>query len=345
MKRIPTAPVILALFVAASANASRDARAEECLSGPNTASPAGKHWYYRVDRASHRHCWYLGALDGRRHRVASARPAASASRRAEAMPVEADAPEPAPPVASAVPPVASPAPPQPAFGTRWPDGAPSVVADGAQPLAPAPGAAASPPPDRMVMRSVPVERIAREPAPPKPPEAVTVRLAAAPPAASPPAPVAEKHGAVPAALFGVALLLAVLGIILVRARRRIIVRVTDVPAADSPALAPDRDEHLRKLFRRIRRPRHGATATGRSDEEHRPARRSLHQILAEAAGDEESPEAAFLAQAVGSAAAADIAAATLQPAIDPLPPEPIAPAADVEQSLRQLLADWERRAA
>jgi hypothetical protein len=45
------------------------------------------------------------------------------------------------------------------------------------------------------------------------------------------------------------------------------------------------------------------------------------------------------------AAPSDIAAATLQPAIDPLPPEPIAPAPDVEQSLRQLLAAWERRAA
>lgn len=340
MPRMRTAPVILALFVVAGANASRDARAEDCLSGPNGASPAGKHWYYRIDRATHRHCWYLGALDGRRHRVASARPAASASRRAEAMPAEPDAAEPAPPAASAAPPAASAAPPQPAFGTRWSDDAPRVVADGAQP--PAPVAAASPPPDRMVTRSVPVERIAREPAPPKPPEAVTVRLAAA---ASPPAPVAEKHGAVPAALFGVALLLAVLGIILVRARRRIIVRVTDEPAADSPALAPGRDEHVRGLFMRIRSPRRTVVATRRTDREQELARRSMHQILADAAWDEESPDAAFLAQAVGSTAAADIAAATLQPAIDPLPPEPIAPAADVEQSLRQLLADWERRAA
>jgi hypothetical protein len=41
----------------------------------------------------------------------------------------------------------------------------------------------------------------------------------------------------------------------------------------------------------------------------------------------------------------DIAAATLQPAIDPVAPEPIDPAPDVEQSLRDLLAEWERRAA
>src|SRR5262249_52938280 len=41
----------------------------------------------------------------------------------------------------------------------------------------------------------------------------------------------------------------------------------------------------------------------------------------------------------------DIAAATLQPRIDPLPPEPIAPVPDVEASLRQLLAASERPAA
>jgi hypothetical protein len=41
----------------------------------------------------------------------------------------------------------------------------------------------------------------------------------------------------------------------------------------------------------------------------------------------------------------DIAAATLQPAIEAMPPEPIASAPDVEQSLRQLLAEWQRRAA
>jgi len=51
-------------------------------------------------------------------------------------------------------------------------------------------------------------------------------------------------------------------------------------------------------------------------------------------------------------ASSDIAAATLQPAIDPLVPEApgskspgLEPAPDVEQSLRQLLAAWERRAA
>jgi hypothetical protein len=51
------------------------------------------------------------------------------------------------------------------------------------------------------------------------------------------------------------------------------------------------------------------------------------------------------AKAGTDAVRTDIAAATLQPAIDPLPPEPIDAAADVEQSLRQLLQAWQRLAA
>src|ERR1700730_17499210 len=31
---------------------------EECLSGPNDKAPGGGHWYYRIDRATKRHCWY-----------------------------------------------------------------------------------------------------------------------------------------------------------------------------------------------------------------------------------------------------------------------------------------------
>lgn len=35
--------------------------ADECLSGPNKdQTPSGSHWYYRIDRATKRHCWYLG---------------------------------------------------------------------------------------------------------------------------------------------------------------------------------------------------------------------------------------------------------------------------------------------
>jgi len=36
------------------------AEAAKCLSGPKGAPPAGGHWYYRVDRATKRACWYIG---------------------------------------------------------------------------------------------------------------------------------------------------------------------------------------------------------------------------------------------------------------------------------------------
>jgi hypothetical protein len=35
--------------------------ADECLAGPNGAAPKGSHWYYRVDRAAKKNCWYVRA--------------------------------------------------------------------------------------------------------------------------------------------------------------------------------------------------------------------------------------------------------------------------------------------
>lgn len=33
--------------------------ADDCLAGPKGQAPQGAHWYYRVDRSTKRHCWYL----------------------------------------------------------------------------------------------------------------------------------------------------------------------------------------------------------------------------------------------------------------------------------------------
>jgi len=33
--------------------------ADDCLSGPKDPAPNGSHWYYRIDHATKRHCWYL----------------------------------------------------------------------------------------------------------------------------------------------------------------------------------------------------------------------------------------------------------------------------------------------
>ncbi|MGA7999246.1 MAG: hypothetical protein WCA28_30650 [Bradyrhizobium sp.] len=44
-------------LAAISLNAVR--AADDCLAAPNAETPAGGHWYYRIDRATKRHCWYL----------------------------------------------------------------------------------------------------------------------------------------------------------------------------------------------------------------------------------------------------------------------------------------------
>jgi hypothetical protein len=33
--------------------------ADDCLAAPKDQTPEGGHWYYRIDHASKRHCWYL----------------------------------------------------------------------------------------------------------------------------------------------------------------------------------------------------------------------------------------------------------------------------------------------
>src|SRR5882724_5158499 len=35
--------------------------ADNCLSGPKGAVPAGHHWYYRIEHPSKRQCWYSRA--------------------------------------------------------------------------------------------------------------------------------------------------------------------------------------------------------------------------------------------------------------------------------------------
>jgi hypothetical protein len=55
-------PIILtAAVITMSASMTTSRAADECLRGPNATAPAGSHWYYRVDRSTGRHCWYLGA--------------------------------------------------------------------------------------------------------------------------------------------------------------------------------------------------------------------------------------------------------------------------------------------
>ncbi len=65
-----------ASFVTASHGAP--AEADKCLSGPKGAAPAGGHWYYRVDRATKRACWYVGdAKENNSEKTARATPETS----------------------------------------------------------------------------------------------------------------------------------------------------------------------------------------------------------------------------------------------------------------------------
>src|ERR1700682_2991441 len=54
------------------------AAADDCLSGPKGQTPAGGHWYYRIDRATKRHCWYVGDEKEKLSRVAPKNSAPSA---------------------------------------------------------------------------------------------------------------------------------------------------------------------------------------------------------------------------------------------------------------------------
>lgn len=58
---IALATTLLASFVSATALVNT-ARAGDCIAAPNSQSPPGKHWYYRLDWATKRKCWYVGPL-------------------------------------------------------------------------------------------------------------------------------------------------------------------------------------------------------------------------------------------------------------------------------------------
>lgn len=50
---------ILASIPLTTLSYAETAPTDSCLSAPKGESPAGSHWYYRVERSTKRHCWYL----------------------------------------------------------------------------------------------------------------------------------------------------------------------------------------------------------------------------------------------------------------------------------------------
>jgi hypothetical protein len=73
---VPAILTICLATVCLSVQASR--AADDCIIKPNAPSPQGSHWYYRVDRTTHRECWYLGPEGAKVHQ--RVRQAASPAR-------------------------------------------------------------------------------------------------------------------------------------------------------------------------------------------------------------------------------------------------------------------------
>ena len=65
--------------------------ADNCLAAPGSTTPAGGHWYYRIDRATKRKCWYL------REENDQANDKSARAAPQDSPPTSAAAAEPAPP--------------------------------------------------------------------------------------------------------------------------------------------------------------------------------------------------------------------------------------------------------
>jgi hypothetical protein len=87
--RVPVIPVMVlaaALLTGrSSAEPAAEAATDTCQTKPGGSSSQGSHWYYRVERSTGRHCWYLGAAGGR----------AQARAKETAAPARASSPKPA----------------------------------------------------------------------------------------------------------------------------------------------------------------------------------------------------------------------------------------------------------
>lgn len=126
---------------APSAAANTANAASDCLASPKGVAPQGQHWFYRLERATKRQCWYLraeGAKAATTTQTASSTPQPDSPQpqsvqnaRAEYIAPQGNAAQAAQPAqaAATVPPSTQPAPAasseaqQPAVPARWPDSA------------------------------------------------------------------------------------------------------------------------------------------------------------------------------------------------------------------------------
>src|SRR5262245_12783093 len=69
-----TLAVLACALILSVHSGSGQAAVDNCLAKPNAAPPHGSHWYYRVDLAGNRRCWYLGPKDAKPRQAWSPKP-------------------------------------------------------------------------------------------------------------------------------------------------------------------------------------------------------------------------------------------------------------------------------
>src|SRR5215813_5208934 len=74
--------VLVGVFAGAYLITMPYASSDDCLTQPTGDTPQGQHWYYRVERGSKRHCWYLkGEADKSSRAASSDKSSKTASRK------------------------------------------------------------------------------------------------------------------------------------------------------------------------------------------------------------------------------------------------------------------------
>lgn len=122
---------LVAIVAVAGVVPSR-AAADTCLTAPNGPTPKGQHWYYHLDHAKNRKCWYLRAANG----AATPAVAASPTETPAPPPKASVAAAPARPAASSQPPASAPTPPVSAAVSAPPAADAGAVVTGAPPASP-----------------------------------------------------------------------------------------------------------------------------------------------------------------------------------------------------------------
>jgi hypothetical protein len=96
-------PALLAMGLAAGClGGPLNSAADDCLAKPNAPSPPGQHWYYHLDRATHRECWYLG-VPGAKVRARPQQATTSPERPTSSRPLAQPLRQPPAPAATAAP--------------------------------------------------------------------------------------------------------------------------------------------------------------------------------------------------------------------------------------------------